>query len=591
MFITQYTTGCSVRRSGIKLIIFEILFESMKQYSRRLLVLLMLLPSALISWSFVDDFFEITRQIDIFSSAYREVNRYYVDEVNPGELMKTGIDGMLKTLDPYTNYYPESEIEDYRMKHVSTEYGGIGASSFRKGDSIVIYDVYEGFPAQESDVRAGDVLVSVNGRSVKGLGPDEIDELIKGQAGTTVRLGLNRFGHAVPLEKTITRGEIKVKNVPYHAMLNDSVGYIRLDKFLQNCYNEVKEALVDLQKNPKFTALVFDLRGNGGGLLEESVQILNLFMKKGDLLVTQQGKTEGSNNVYTAKVDPIAPDIRVAVLIDKNSASASEITAGNFQDLDRGVVIGQRSYGKGLVQQTRPLTFNAQMKLTVAKYFTASGRCVQTKVYHHGGDQGEAVTEVPDSLMKPFKTKNGRTVFDGSAVFPDRYIAPSDTSNISRSLSRNLHIFNYATVYREQHESIAPVAAFSLSDQDFNGFVNYLSDKNYTYSTQTERAFASLKETAIREKYYSTISRELDALGKELVHDKKEDLLLFKPELKTLLEKELVQRYYYQKGKYQYMFLHDPVIKDALMVLGNIPLYNSILKGDGEYKVIGKPKG
>lgn len=563
----------------------------MKSRSRRYLILLMLLPTAFLSWSFVDDFFEITRQIDVFSSVYRDVNRYYVDDVNPGELMKDGIDGMLKSLDPYTNYYPESEIEDYKMKHVSTEYGGIGASSFRTGDSLVIYDVYEGFPAQKADVRAGDVLMSVNGRNIKGLGPDEIDELIKGQAGTTVRLGLQRYGQPQPLEKNITRGEIKINNVPYHAMLNDSVGYIKLDKFLQNCYNEVKDALVDLQKNPGFTSLIFDLRGNGGGLLEESVQILNLFVKKGELLVTQKGKTEGSNNVYYAKVDPIAPDIRVAVLVDKNSASASEITAGNFQDLDRGVIIGQRSYGKGLVQQTRPLTFNAQMKLTVAKYYTASGRCVQTKMYHHGGDENGTVTEVPDSLMKPFKTKSGRTVFDGSAVYPDRYVDPVDSSNIARSLNRNLFLFDYATVYREKHESIPSVDKFVFTEADFSEFVAWLNNKTYTYSTQTEKAFASLKETAVREKYYNTISRELESLGNELKHDKSADLQLFKKEISSMLEKEIVTRYYFHTGKYQYMFAHDPVIKEALSVLGNVTLYTSILKGDGNYKVIGKPKG
>ena len=345
---------------------------------RRKLILLMLIPSTFLSISFVDDYFMIRKQLDIFSAVYREVDQFYVDDVKPGELLKVGIDGMLMTIDPYTNFYPESEIEDYKMKHVSTEYGGIGASSFLYGDSVVIYDVYEGYPAQLADVRAGDLLISVNGRAIKGLSPTEIDGMIKGQAGTVVKVGLSRYGETALIEKSITRGEIKVKNVPYYGMINDSVGYIKLDKFLQNCFNEVHDALVDLQKNKGLTSLVFDLRGNGGGLLEESVQMLNLFVKKGELLVTQKGKTEGSNNTYIAKVDPIAPDLKVAVLIDKNSASASEITAGNFQDLDRGVVIGQRSFGKGLVQQTRPLTYNAQMKLTVAKYYTASGRCVQT---------------------------------------------------------------------------------------------------------------------------------------------------------------------------------------------------------------------
>ncbi len=558
---------------------------------RRKLVLLMLLPFSVLCLSFADDYFMITRQIDIFSSVYKEVNEFYVDEVNPGQLMKTGVDAMLKTLDPYTNYYPEAEIEDYRMKHVSTEYGGIGASSFRMGDSIIIFNVYEGYPAAQADIRAGDVLLSVNGRSIKGLSPDEIDDLIKGQAGTTVKLEFSRFGEPSPLEKIITRGEIKVKNVPYYAMLNDSVGYIKLDKFLQNCFNELRDALVDLQKNPGLKSLVFDLRGNGGGLLEESVQMLNLFVRKGELLVTQAGKTEGSNNVYYAKADPIAPDIRVAVLIDKQSASASEITAGNFQDLDRGVVIGQRSYGKGLVQQTRPLSYNAQMKLTVAKYFTASGRCVQTRIYHHKSEEGEAVTEVPESLIKPFKTKNGRTVFDGSAVYPDRYIPPTDTSSIAKTLTRNMIIFDYATRYRQQHGTIAAAEKYAFSEDDYRNFVSYLNTRNFTYSTQTESAFDALKKTLQREKYYAGISQEVDALGKNLNHDRKEDLELFKSELKSYLEQEIVLRYHYQSGKYKYMFAHDPVIKEALTVLGDPVLYHTILKGEGNYNIIGKPKG
>ncbi|MBL7923282.1 MAG: S41 family peptidase [Bacteroidia bacterium] len=558
--------------------------------ARQRLILFMMLPSAVLCWSFADDFFMITKQLDIFTGVYREVNQYYVDDVNPGQLMKTGIDGMLKTLDPYTNYYPESEIEDYRMKHVSTEYGGIGASSFRKGDSIIVYEVYEGFPAQAADVRVGDLLVSVNGRSIKGLGPDEIDELIKGQAGTPVKLGLSRYGESQPIEKTITRGEIKVKNVSYYGMLNDSVGYIRLDKFLQNCYSEVHDALVELQKNAGFRSLVFDLRGNGGGLLEESVQILNLFVKKGELLVTQKGKTEGASNTYYAKAEPIAPDIRVAVLIDRNSASASEITAGNFQDLDRGVVIGQRSYGKGLVQQTRPLTYNAQMKLTVAKYFTASGRCVQTRIYHHRNDDGEAVTEVPDSLMQPFKTRNGRTVFDGSAVYPDRYLPPADTSNIARSLLRGFILFDYASRYRQENASIAAAETYSFSDADYARFMEYLDTRHYSYSTQTETAFSVLKETAQREKYYTGMNREIESLGKALNHDKAADLRLFKNELKAALEREIVVRYHFQTGKFKYMFRHDPVVKEALAVLGDVALYNAILKGEGEYKVIGKPK-
>lgn len=551
--------------------------------------LLLLIPCTFLVWGFADDFFMISKQLDILSGVYREVNNYYVDDVNPGQLMKTGIDGMLQSLDPYTNYYAESEIEDYKMKHVSADYGGIGASSMRMGDSIVIYDVYEGYPAQLADLRAGDVLLSVNGKSIKGLAPGEIDDLVKGQAGTSVKLSILRYGIPEPIERTITRGEIKVKNVSYYGMLNDSTGYIKLDKFLQECYNEVREALVELQKNPGLKSLVFDLRGNGGGLLEESVSILNLFIQKGELLVTQKGKTEGSNNKHFTKNDPIAPELKVAVLVDKNSASASEITAGNFQDMDRGVVVGQRSYGKGLVQQTRPLTFNAQMKLTVAKYFTASGRCVQTRIYHHRNDDGEAVTEVPDSLMKPFKTRNGRTVYDGSAVYPDRFVALPDTSNIARSLLNSLIIFDYATRYRQMHDSIPPPDTFSLSDADYRDFTNYLSTRSYNYSTQSEAAFKALKETTQREKYYAGISNELELLGKGLNHDKAEDLRLFKTEIMHYLEQEIIQRYYFQKGRFQLMFAKDPVLKEALIVLGNTTMYQSILKGEGAYKVIGKP--
>jgi carboxyl-terminal processing protease len=357
---------------------------------KKIVYSLIILPFSFILWSFTADYFQVSKQLEIFASVYREVNTYYVDDINPGKLFKTGVDAMLRTLDPYTNFYTESEIEDYKIEHVSADYGGIGISSLRVGDSVFVYDVYEGYAAQRADVRAGDVIVSANGKSLKGLTGEQIDDLMKGQSGTSITLVLARTGESYPIEKKITREEIKVKNVSYYGMINDSTGYIKLDKFLQDCYKETREALVDLQKNPNMTQLVFDLRGNGGGLLEESVRILNLFINKGQLLVTQKGRIAGSNNVYKAELDPIAPNVRVAVLVDKFSASASEITAGNFQDVDRGVVVGQRSYGKGLVQQTRPLTYNCQMKLTVAKYYTASGRCVQTKIYTHTSSETTA---------------------------------------------------------------------------------------------------------------------------------------------------------------------------------------------------------
>lgn len=552
-----------------------------------------LIGSVLVSfslWSFSADYFQVSKQLEIFASVYREVNTYYVDDINPGKLFKTGVDAMLRTLDPYTNFYTESEIEDYRIEHVSADYGGVGISSLRVGDSVFVYDVYEGYAAQRADVRAGDVILSANGKSLKGLTGDEIDDLMKGQSGTPITLVLARTGESQPIEKKITREEIKVKNVSYFGMINDSTGYIKLDKFLQDCYKETREALVELQKNPNMKQLVFDLRGNGGGLLEESVRILNLFTEKGQLLVTQKGRISGSNNVYKGESDPIAPNVRVAVLIDKSSASASEITAGNFQDVDRGVVVGQRSYGKGLVQQTRTLTYNCQMKLTVAKYFTASGRCIQTKIYTYNSSETSAYEEVADSLIKPFKTKNGRTVFDGSAIYPDVFVKLKDTSNIARSLYSKMVIFEYASYYRTKHSSIDSLGDFKLSDSDYNDFMNYVLAKNVDYSTQTELAFNDLLETSKRDKYYASASKELDFLGDKLKHDRKADLISAKEEIKALLEKEIVGRYYFQTGKNRFMMKNDPVLLQALNTISNATLYNSILKGEGDYKVIGKKK-
>ncbi len=555
--------------------------------NRRWLIPVMLIPFSVICWGFGNDFFQYGKQLELFADVYREVNHYYVDDVNPGNLMKTGINGMLNNLDPYTNYYPESEIEDYRIKHVSAEYGGIGATSFRTGDSVIVYDVIEGYPAQKSDLRAGDVIVAVSGKSLKGLSAEEVDDLLKGQSGTSIKLSIARVGENQMIEKTIVREDIKVNNVPYYTMLNDSTGYIKLDKFLQNCFNEVHDALVELKKNPKLNSLVFDLRGNGGGLLEESVSILNLFIDKDQLMVTQKGKLSGSNNEYVTKAIPLDNQIRVAVLVDKHSASASEITAGNFQDVDRGVVIGQRSYGKGLVQQTRPLSYNCQLKVTVAKYTTASGRCVQTKQYTHRGLEGN-MEELPDSIIKSFKTKNGRTVFDASAVYPDRYVAPMDTSNIAKSLYHKLLIFDYASVYRSKKASIASPEDFKLTDEEYKDFMNYVDAKNYDYTTQTELAFKDLKETIIKDKYYDHVSTELTGLGKKLVHNKDDDLLTFKSEIKLMLEQEIIGRYYFSKGRYKLMFRTDPIMKEAFTVLGNPTLYNSILKGEGSYGVIGK---
>jgi carboxyl-terminal processing protease len=552
---------------------------------RKIVIYTIITAVVLTSMAFVQDYFEVSRQLDIYSSAYREVNQFYVDEVKPGDLLKRGIGGMLKNLDPYTVYYPESEIEDYRLKHVGSEYGGVGASSFRKGDSIVIYEVHEGYAAQKAGLRIGDVLLEVNGRSLKNIDPDEVDDQIRGQSNTAVRLRVSRLGQ--PMDFTMTREEIKTKNLSYYGMINDSVGYIKLDKFLQDCFAEVNTAAFELKKNPGLKALIFDLRGNGGGLVDQTVQILSLFLPKNTHVLTQKGKISNANTKYTTQNEPLL-SIPMAILIDRASASASEITAGNFQDLDRGVIIGQRSFGKGLVQQTRPLSYGTQLKVTIAKYYTNSGRCVQALNYATRHEDG-AVDKVPDSLMSEFKTINGRTVYDGSGVYPDRFIEPVVYSSITQSLINKLLIFDFATWYRSTHDSISEPSAFSLSDEDYNSFIKFLSGKEYTYKTETENIYAGLKEATKEEKYYNSIKKEIEDIGTSLKHNKGDDLLNFKAEIKSVIEKEIISRYYYQTGRFKYSFKNDIVLKDALKVLGDPVLYNSILQGDGNYKIIGRP--
>ncbi|MEP7264177.1 MAG: S41 family peptidase [Bacteroidota bacterium] len=538
------------------------------------------------SVAFVQDYFEVSRQLDIFSSAYREVNQYYVDDIKPGELLKRGLGGMLKNLDPYTVYYPESEIEDYRLKHVGSEYGGIGASSFRKGDSIVILEVHEGYAAQKAGLRIGDVLLEVNGRSIKDIDPDEVDDLIRGQSNTSVRLRVMRLGK--PLDFTITREEIKTKNVSYTGMINDSVGYIKLDKFLMGCYDEMLAAVQDLKKNAGLKSVVFDLRGNGGGLVDQTVEILSLFMDKGTHVLTQKGKITSANIRYETKNEPLLGNVPMVVLVDRGSASASEITAGNFQDIDRAVIIGQRSFGKGLVQQTRPLSYGTQFKVTIAKYYTNSGRCVQALNYASRHEDG-SVDKVPDSLMSEFKTVNGRTVYDGSGVYPDRFIEPVVYSNITLSLLNKLIIFDFATWYRSQHDSIPDPSIFSFTDADYNSFVKFLNGKEYSYNTSTENIYAQLKDIAKDEKYYERMKTEIEDLGNKLKHNKSDDLVNFKKEISSVIEKEIVSRYYYQSGRFRYSFRKDEVLADALKVLADPALYNSILKGEGKYKTIGHP--
>lgn len=530
---------------------------------------------AIISYSFVDNYFEVSKNLDIFATLFRELNIYYVDETNPGDLMKKGIDDMLESLDPYTNYIPESEIEDYRYM-TTGQYGGIGALIRQQGEYVVVSEPYEGFPAQKADLRAGDRIIRINDVDTKGKKTEDISKYLKGQASTTLKLLIEREGEKKPLEKVISREEIKIKSVPYSGMLTKEVGYIKLTGFTENAAGEVKSALLDLKKNPELKSVILDLRGNPGGLLKEAVDIVNIFVEKGTDVVSTRGKVKDWDKIHKALNAPVDLTIPVAVIVDRGSASASEIVSGSIQDLDRGVVIGQRSYGKGLVQQTRPLSYNAQLKVTVAKYYTPSGRCIQALDYSHRNEDG-SVAKVPDSLITAFKTKNGRIVYDGGGVAPDLSIDAQKYSSILASLVTKNLIFDYATKYRSAHPAIAPAKEFKLTEAEYDEFLTYLNGKDYDYTTKTEKTIDELKADAKDDKNFDAISADIEALRSKIIHNKKEDLVKYGPEIRQFLEEEIASRYYFQNGRLEASFKDDKELKESISLLNDENRYKKIL--------------
>lgn len=556
---------------------------------KKRIVILSLALTTTLTVAFTEDYyFEVSKNLDIFTTLFRDVNIYYVDTVQPGELMKKGIDAMLNTLDPYTVYIPESEIEDYKMTHISAEYGGIGALVHQRNGEIEISEVYEGFPAQKADVKIGDKIISVNGNSTSGRTVDAVTEFMKGQKGTTVKLMIRREGIAQPIEKVIVRDEIKFKNVPYFGMVSETTGYIKLSQFLENAAEDVRQALVTLKQDPKMKSLILDLRGNGGGLLKEAVDIVNLFVDKNQKIVSQKGKIREMNIDYFATKTAVDTEIPLTVLIDRGSASASEIVTGAMQELDRGIVIGQRSYGKGLVQQTYNLSYNTLLKVTIAKYYTPSGRCIQALDYTHRNNDG-SVYKVPDSLITEFKTKNGRSIYDGSGIFPDFYTDPAYYSNLAMALYSNYLFYDYANKYYREHPSISAARDFSLTEAEYQDFVKWLDDKKYDYTDRSEKKLQELKKALEKDKHFDAMKTEYDAMVRRMKEYKDKDLINHHNEIKQILESEIASRYFYQKGRLEAGFKYDVDIKKAKEVLGDGNLYASVLKGDGSYKVIGKP--
>ena len=531
---------------------------------------------ALFSFRSADDkYFEVSRNIDIFSTLFRELNIYYVDPTDPSELVRRGIDSMLAGLDPYTQFIPESELEDYRYL-TTGQYGGIGALIGQRDNEVIITDPYEGFPAQKSGIIAGDKILEIDGKSVKGKAYDEVSKMLKGTPKSTVVVKVERKGEAQPIVKNIVREEIKIKNVPYSGLLENQIGYIRLTGFTEDAGLEVKNALADLKKKSNLKGIVLDLRSNPGGLLNEAVNVVNVFVDKGQEVVSTKGKVTELNKTYRTLNSSIDVTTPMVVLVNSGSASAAEIVSGSLQDLDRAVIIGQRTFGKGLVQSTRPLSYNTQLKVTTSKYYIPSGRCIQAVDYTHRNPDG-SVGKVPDSLMNEFKTKKGRTVYDGGGILPDFTMEIPEYSAISTSLITKYLLFDYATEYRIKNATIADARTFIVDDALYADFRNWLTSKEYDYTTESERTLAELKTQAEKEKYFDAISAQYELVKKKLAHDKSEDLSLHRIEISEFLENEIVSRYYYQNGRIENGFTHDPEIKLASKALNDPSVFSAIM--------------
>lgn len=517
--------------------------------------------------------FEEIKSMELMDMIFQQLEMNYVDEIKPGEMSKTAIDAMLRELDPYTVYYHESNMEDYRMM-TTGQYGGIGALIRKMGDYTYIAEPYEGKPAQLSGAMAGDKILTIDGKDMKGKASDEVSDALRGPKGSTIQLKVERAGK----EKTIsiTRDEIKLQDVPYFGMLDKNTGFIKLTSFTQTASAEVLAAFQKL-KEQGMTSLVLDLRGNGGGLLIEAVKIVNMFVKKGQTVVSTKGRIPEENRVYATMGDPLDLSIPLAVLIDGASASASEIVAGSLQDLDRAVVIGSTSFGKGLVQRTFDLKYGSKIKLTISKYYTPSGRCVQRLEYYDKKD-GEKPHAVADSLLKTFQTANGRKVIDGRGIEPDITVNEKEYSRLLMMLVANNIIFNYATEYKQNHQSIAPAKNFTLSEEEYNHFKAFTLKQEFTYSTASEEQLQKMKKTAEAEGYFEDIQSDYEKLLLKVTPSKDRDLDKFKEEIIEILGSEIVSRYYFQTGRAEQSFQTDKDVIKAIEVLNDPNQINTILK-------------
>lgn len=521
--------------------------------------------------AFKNDFFEIAKQIEIFTTLFKELNMNYVDETNPGDLMDTAIKSMLADLDPYTNFMNEQDVEAARINNTG-DYTGIGARIKTQKDKLVVIEPYKGYPADNAGLKAGDEIIKVGAILVEGY-DDNAGDLLRGASDSSVEVTYKRQGKTQTA--TIKRAEVEIKAVPHFSLINEKTGYIVLSRFSRKAHAETNYALRDL-KAQGAERIVLDLRGNPGGLLNEAIKIVNLFVPKGQLVVTTKSKVKKYNRTYITKNEPIDSEIPLVILIDGGSASASEIVSGALQDLDRAVILGSRSFGKGLVQRPKQLTYGTQVKITISRYYTPSGRCIQSLDYWNRNEKGEAV-KVKQENYNPFKTKNGRKVFDGGGVFPDVLVGSSKISPITSAIVNNDLIFDYATNYYYNH-TFDDINDLKLTDKDFLDFKNYLNTNNFSFETDTEKALKKAFETAKKEELNDNIESDFNTLisnlntSKTNVIDENKDYLL------ELLTEDIVKRYVYREGLYEYFEIHDTKIKKATDILSKPTTYQGYLK-------------
>lgn len=521
-----------------------------------------------------ENYFEIAKSLDIFATLFKEVNTYYVDEVDPKKLIRQGIDGMLESLDPYTDFIPEEELENFRIT-TTGQYAGIGALIGIINNKIIITHPYKNFPAYKSGLKVGDELIAVNGINVQGKTTAETSTLLKGPARTEVEVKVRRFGQKNDLVFKIKREKITVGNLAYAGLVNPEVGYIKLDDFTPGASREVSDAVVKL-KSQGAKKIILDLRDNPGGLLHEAVNLVNLFIPKGKEVVSTRGKVEEWNKSYTTLNNPLDTDIPLAVLINDGSASASEIVAGALQDYDRAVLLGDRTFGKGLVQTTRQLSYNAQLKVTTAKYYIPSGRCIQKLDYTHRQQDG-SVLAYADSIRSEFKTMNGRSVFDGGGLDPDIAIDQKYLGTITSSLYTSGLLFEYATTYCAENPAPSDFKSFHFSGKEYEKFLSWLKEQKFTYATTLESETKQLLELAKKERYYPELESELKSLSSKIEANKASDLMRFKDEIATVLTRQIAFNYALNEGQYAVSLAHDTAIAEAVKTLQDKQSLNKIL--------------